>query len=119
MPKYTFKCSSCDLTKQQFVARTTKSIKCPDCDQGMSRLLPTLAGQSDVTETVDSYTGLKQREDHREVVEQRRDEYYWRVEVPRLVNSGTYSVETMLELGWIYLDEKDNIRINTKPKNKR
>lgn len=89
------------------------------CGMDMLRKLPTLSGQSDVHETVDSYTGTIQREDQRKIIEKRRDDYYWTVEVPRLVNSGTYSVETMLEQGWIYLDEKQQIQINNKPPSKR
>lgn len=118
MPKYTFKCSN-GHSSQRFTSRNVKEVDCKDCDQKMKQQLPTLSGQVDVTETIDDYTGIVHRADQREIVEQRRDEYYWTVEVPRMVNSGTYSVETMLEMGWIYIDDKDQVQINTKPPHRR
>jgi len=49
----------------------------------------------------------------------RSDNYFWSVEVPRLVNTGTYSIETMIENDWISVDDKGNIQINTRPPKKR
>jgi hypothetical protein len=85
----------------------------------MARNHPTLNGPSNVTEVVDKYTGIKQRTDQSLDIKQRKDEYYWTVEVPRLVNSGTYSVETMLENGWIIIDDNHQIKIQNKPPHKR
>lgn len=117
MPKYTFICEKCDTLVQKYTSRDKKAIKCK-CGGSLQRQLPR-PNKADVEETIDKYMGTKQRPDQREVVQQRRDEYYWTIEVPRLVNSGTYSVETMLEMGWIYLDEKNQIQINTSPPHKR
>lgn len=119
MPKYTFKCSNCSNEMQMFVSVKTKTFACKDCGMSMDRKLPKLSGQADVNETIDDYTGIVHRADQREIVEQRRNEYYWSVEVPRMVNSGTYSVQTMLDMGWIYLDEKNQIQIHTKPPHRR
>jgi len=35
--------------------------------------------------------------------------------VPRLVNSGTYGLDTMLENEWIWVDDNDKIHIYDKP----
>ena len=118
MPKYTFECQ-CGHVIQKYVNRSTSEIECLECGKQMPRRLPTLSGPADVNETIDSYTNTVHKQDHKEQVQKRRDEYYWKVEVPRLVNSGTYSVETMIEMGWIYLDEKGDIRTHTKPPHKR
>jgi len=119
MPKYTFKCES-GHTVQKIVSAKVREIECnhEGCTNSMCRQPPRLQ-QSDVEETIDKYFGTKQRPDQKDVVQQRRDEFYWTVEVPRLVNSGTYTVETMLEMGWIYLDVKNQVQINNKPPNKR
>jgi len=119
MPKYTFECQTCHNTRQIYTSSKVKEIYCDSCGKDMLRNLPTLSGKSNVRETVDNYTGLTHSEDQRVVVEQRRDEYYWSVDVPRLVNSGTYSVETMFDMGWVYFDEKNQIQVNTKPPHKR
>jgi predicted nucleic acid-binding Zn-ribbon protein len=120
MPKYTFVCPSCGANDQLVVGSHIKKMKCMTCkDSWMKRQLPTLSGPPDVQETVDKYTNQKQVADQREMVEQRRDEYYWSVEVPRLVNSGQYGIDTMLDLGWITIDDKDQIHVQTKPPHKR
>ncbi len=119
MPKYTFICSSCNSGMQKYVSRSIKELVCDKCNATMMRQLPNLSGPTDVTEVIDEYIGTTQKPDQRDLVEQRRDEYYWTVEVPRLVDSGTYTVETMLEMGWIYLDEKEQVRINDKPPHRR
>lgn len=119
MPKYTFKCQECGSAESLYLGRHVKSVTCKECGGETERQLPKLSGQVDVNEVIDGYTGVIHRPDQREIVEKRRNEYYWSVEVPRLVNSGTYSVETMLEMGWIYLDEKDHVQINDKPPHRR
>ena len=119
MPKYTFKCNNCNNQIDKYVSSKTRTSLCSECGSNMSRKLPTLSGKSEVKETVDSYTGIVHQEDQRELIEKRSDEFYWSVEVPRLVNSGTYTVETMLELGWIYIDDKDQVQINNTPPHRR
>jgi len=85
----------------------------------MERQMPILNGQSNVTEVVDKYMGIVWKEGQRELVKERHDEYYWSVEVPRLVNSGTYSLETMLQNGWVWIDDNEHIHTHTKPLHKR
>ncbi len=117
MPKYTFKCDN-GHTVQKYTSSSVTDFPCKACDAIMVRQMPKIQS-SDVSETVDKYTGTEWKADQREMVKQRRDEYYWSVEVPRLVNSGTYSIETMLENGWIYIDDKEQVQINTIPPHKR
>ncbi len=105
MPKYTFVCPVCNHSEQNYVPRKVSEVACEACysqgrkDVWMKRKMPTLAGRPDTTEVVDEYTGTVWKEDQQELIKQRKDEYYWSIEVPRLVNSGTYSIETMVEMG--------------------
>lgn len=119
MAKYTFKCQSCEWTGQKYASASSTSTTCEKCSGVADRQLPTLNGPANVTEVVDKYTGLTVRPDQKEQVKSRRDEYYWTVEVPRMVASGTYSVETMLENGWIFFDDSGKIHINKTPPHKR
>jgi len=118
MPRYTFTCSE-GHTLQKYTSVNNREFPCESCSNAMIRQPPKLDGPVDVHETVDKYMNIQQRSDQSELVKQRRDEYYWTVEVPRFVNSGTYTVETMLEMGWIYVDEKDEVQICTTPPHKR
>lgn len=115
MPKYTFHCSICGHNRQKVTSASVREIECTNCLNRATRIPPTLNGPSNVTEVVDEYTGIVRRRDQQEEVKQRRDEYYWSVEVPRFVQSGTYSVKTMLENNWIYFDDKEQMHIRTKP----
>ena len=119
MPKYTFVCKNCGNTKQKMVSRSKHIVDCDVCESEMDRQLPSLSGSPTVNETIDSYSGIVQPANQQETVQKRSDEYYWTVEVPRLVNSGTYSLETMLEMGWVTLDDKKQIRIQDKPPHRR
>src|SRR5690606_3461972 len=107
MPKYKFVCDFCGKEIYKFVKASRSEIACTSsCEGTMKRALPTLNGPTDVTEVVDKYTGTTWKQDQKDILKERRDEYYWTVEVPRLVNSGIYSIETMLENGWVYFDDK-------------
>lgn len=123
MPKYTFKCPECGLVEQQNVPRSVKEVSCcrcaPDKESWMKRQMPKLGGQSEVNETVDEYTGIVWKDGQRESIKERKEKFYWEVEVPRMVNSGTYSIETMLEMGWVYINDKDEMCINNKPPSER
>ena len=119
MPKYTFKCEKCGSEKQQYASRSSDSVPCTECDVSMKRCLPTLSGQPDITEIVNDYTGQTAKQDQSTMIKERRDKYYWSVEVPRLVASGTYGVDTMLELGWVWFDDKGHMQVNTKPPHER
>jgi len=119
MPKYTFKCSTCSNETQRSVPSSVISLSCPTCSSDMKRLLPRLNGSSRVNETVDNYLGVVRQVDQDEQIQLRKAEYYWTVEVPRFVASGIYSVETMLENSWIYIDEKGEVKVNDKPPHRR
>ena len=82
----------------------------------MQRDLPNISGNAQVTEVIDSYTGVSLDQNHKELVKDRRDQYFWEVEVPRLVQ--TMSVETCLENGWLVYDDRGDLVIN-KPPSKR
>jgi hypothetical protein len=82
----------------------------------MNRDLPQLSGAAQVTELVDTYTGVSLDQNHNALIKDRRDQYYWEVEVPRLIQ--TMSPETCLENGWLVYDDKGDLVIN-KPPSKR
>lgn len=115
MPKYTFVCTNCSLNKTLYANVTTLSIKCDQCSADMQRQIPK-NGSSAVSEIVDSYTGTKRDQDHDSLKKERRDNHYWEVEVPRLVQ--TYSLQTCLEEGWLVYNDKGDLVIN-KPPSKR
>jgi len=69
--------------------------------------------------TKDKYTNLKVIEDNAEAIKERRDKHYWGHEVPKLVASGIYGQDTMLQQGWISIDDFGAITINTKPPSAR
>lgn len=119
MPKYTFRCPSCGSDRQMYVPRLVEEVECKDCNGTMKRQMPTLNGPANVREVVDKYTGITHVDGQPDMVKERREDYYWSVEVPRLVNSGTYSVETMIENGWIQVDDAGKIHVNDKPPSKR
>jgi len=79
--------------------------------------MPTLRGLKN-TETVDKFTNKKHIDDQQSIISERKADYYWEVEVPKLVNSGVYGLDTMLEQGWVYYDEKHKLVTRTKPPQK-
>lgn len=119
MPKYSFQCPDCGATEDRYVSRSVKDITCAECHKISLRQMPTLNGPSSVTEVVDKYTGVTQRQNQKEEVQERRAEYYWTVEVPRFVASGIYSLDTMLENGWVWVDDNLQIHTNNRPPHKR
>jgi hypothetical protein len=119
MPKYTFVCSECGASDQRYVPKLVKEIECSICSKLAIRQLPTLNGPSSVTEVIDKYTGITHRRDQKEEVTARKEEYFWTVEVPRFVASGTYSLETMLENGWVWVDDNLQVHIHNKPPHRR
>ena len=119
MPKYTFTCSACNFSSQFYVSSKVKEKECLECWNMMKRQVPKLSGNSNVTETVNKYTNTSHRRDHSKIMKERQDEYYWTVEVPRMVASGTYSLETMLENGWVYFNDKKEMVVNDKPPHRR
>ena len=119
MPKYTFVCPKCSNSKTQLVSVTTETLPCDKCNELMPRQMPTLNGPSEVRETINSYTGTTWRKDQKEILAARQENYLWTVDIPRKVASGTYTVATMLEQGWIYIDDDGKVQTYTKPPHKR
>lgn len=117
MPKYVFKCSNCKSLQTKYAASSVESLPCSSCKEAAVRQFPNI-GSKKVTETVDPFLGIRHEEDHKKQMEDRRTEYFWEVEVPRLVESGTYSLETMLENGWVEYNEKGELVLG-KPKKKK
>jgi transcription elongation factor Elf1 len=116
MPKYNFTCSHCGTKRHKYVSVNVETVFCKTCGGDMQRDLPNISGNAQVTEVIDSYTGVSLDQNHKELVKDRRDQYFWEVEVPRLVQ--TMSVETCLENGWLVYDDRGDLVIN-KPPSKR
>lgn len=116
MPKYRFICD-CGAEVAKYTSASTLSVACAVCNGTMSRQIPASVEQSTVKELVDSYTGVHLPPDNKEILEARRSEYFWKVEVPRLVNE--YPVEHSLQEGWLYVDEQGKLQVQTKPPHKR
>lgn len=117
MPRYTFECKGGHVF-QAFALPQEDEFKCRFCSERAERRLPILSDKTDTKEKVDSFTGMQRAPDQREMVEDRNKEHYWSVEVPRLVSSGTYSLESMLEYGWVYYDDDGQIVIRDHPPNR-
>jgi hypothetical protein len=79
--------------------------------------MPNLSGLKN-TETVDKFTNKKRVENQEDILKERKADHYWEQVVPKLVESGTYSLETMLEQGWVYYNEKNELVTRTKPPQK-
>lgn len=115
MPKYTFKCRKCDNKKQIFASMKRVITPCSECGEYMDRQMPILSGPAQVKETVDKLTNKKWVNNQKDIIQDRRDVQYWKIEVPKLVSSGIYEMETMLEMNWVYFDDKKQLHIRTKP----
>jgi len=115
MPKYIYKCE-CGISVQKYTKSTTKEYKC-ECGKMAKRQMPKLRGLKN-TETVDKFTNKKHINNHQEILKERKADYYWEVVVPEMVNSGTYSIETMLEQNWVFYNEKGELVTRTKPPQK-
>jgi len=117
VPKYIFKCTECNKELTKYTPTSTKTIEC-ECGKTMDRQMPRLRGLKN-TETVDKFTNKKHIDDHQNILDERKADYYWSVEVPKMVKSGTYQLDTMLEQDWVSFNEKGDLVINTKPPGKR
>lgn len=117
MPKYTFECQGCHTRTQKYTNSYTKDIVCPECFALANRIFPNISGAR-TTETVDKLLNRKHIVDQPNAMKERKLDYYWEFEVPKLVDSGIYSVETMLEQGWIFYNEKGELVIRTAPPQK-
>lgn len=113
MPKYTFRCDKCEKEKQVYVPTSVKTQTC-ECGFDMDRKMPKIGG-TQVNELHDKYSGKSLIQDHKEIVNARKTDHYWSVEVPKMVNSGIYELGTMLEKDWVFFDEKGELVTRTKP----
>ena len=113
MPKYTFLCNKCGKSLQKYLPTSQRFSQC-DCGENVERQLPKVAPPK-TTECVDKMFNRKHVADQDNQMKERKLDYYWEVEVPKMVNSGIYSIETMLEQGWIYYNEKGELTTRTKP----
>lgn len=116
MPKYRFICD-CGAEVTKYTSASTFSLVCAVCSKSMNRQIPSSVEQSTVKELVDAYTGIHLPPDNKEILDARRSEYFWSVEVPRLVTQ--YPVEHSLQEGWMYVDEQGKLQVQTKPPHKR
>ena len=115
MAKYSFKCSSC-LREDKIYASVGKTEKACMCGETMHRMPPNTL-KPNVTELIDSYSGVHLSPDHRQEIDQRSLDHFWSVEVKRLCSS--YSPAECLHQGWAFLDEQGRFCIYDKPPNRR
>jgi len=115
MPKFRFLCGSCSLEVERYTSVKTEESKCPSCEGTMKRQLPG-SGSQVSREVMDPYTNVRTAPDEKLQNLARKTEYFWEVEVPRLVQ--TYSTQTCLEEGWLVYNDKGELVIN-KPPSKR
>ena len=116
MPKYTYKCSTCNKEVQKFASISDTIISCT-CGEDMSRKMPIIKSPK-VTEVIDKYSNKKHVEDQKSKLQERKLDYYWKHEVPKMVDSGVYALDTMLEQDWVYYDEKGSLVTRIKPPQK-
>lgn len=115
MAKFTFICSSCQASSQRYVSSKVESLDCPACSGRMNRQFPSNGSQK-VLEVVDPFTNVKHTPDQMLQDKARKTEYFWEVEVPRLIQ--TYGIQTCLEEKWLVYNDKGELVIN-KPPSKR
>lgn len=116
MPQYRFLCKKCKKEVTKIVPTTWDFIPC-ECGGAMEKQLPIL--KKVVTkEKVDTNRNIDWIDNQEKILEDRSLEHYWKVEVKRLVQSGSYSIKEMMENGWIYIDEYGNQQIRNTPPNK-
>lgn len=115
MPKFRFLCESCKLEVEQFASPKKELIECPTCKGPAKRQFPG-SGSQVMREVIDSYTNIRTAPDEKAQNLARKTEYFWDVEVPRLIQ--TYSLQTCLEEGWLVYNDKQELVIN-KPPSKR
>jgi hypothetical protein len=114
MPKFRFLCT-CGNQAEKFASPKTEETDCASCGSKMKRQFPG-SGSQQVREVVDSFTNTRQTPDAKTENLARKTEYFWEVEVPRLIQ--TYSLATCLDEGWLVYNDKGELVIN-KPPSKR
>lgn len=115
MAKFRFICASCHEEVQKYTTSKTDTITCNSCQGTMHRQFPSNGSQK-VLEVVDSFTNTKHTTDQIQQDKARKTEYFWEIEVPRLIQ--TYGIQTCLEEKWLVYNDKGELVIN-KPPSKR
>jgi hypothetical protein len=116
MPKFRYQCKTCNVSELRLVSNKDKQVLCKTCQTLMDRQMPNLVGQ-EVRETVDPLLNTSWKQDQKDILKERKEDYYWSVEVPRLVQ--THGLQTCLEQGWVWIDDKGQMHVHTKPPGKR
>lgn len=111
MPKYVFTCPDCKSEATRYTPSTTEQVGCK-CGKQMQRQLPNTA-PAEVRETIDTYTNVSWKDNQQALIAKRKEDHYWKVEVPRLVQK--YSLETCLEQKWLVYNERGELVINKPP----
>ena len=117
MAKFTYKCKDCDKIMNIYGSAKCRSFLC-ECGGSMEFQMPKTSN-STTYEKPNKESSTKWIEDHQQVIKSRKEKYFWQVEVPRLVASGIYSKESMLQNGWITITEEGKIVVNTVPPSQR
>jgi transcription elongation factor Elf1 len=117
MPKFRFLCEKCNNETIRYTPASVEKIKCGVCESDMDKQIPQSIPTPTVNELIDSYTGVSVPADNKSILESRRSEYFWKHEVPRLVQE--YPTDHSLKEGWLYYDEQGKIQVQTKPPYKR
>jgi len=112
MAKNRYRCNDCEKEETRY--SSSSDFPC-SCGGVLKRQMPRLAGHVQVNETVDKYRNVKHKQDQKKIIDDRKKTHYWSVEVPEMVASGTYSMETMLEMNWVYYNEQGELCTRTTP----
>ena len=118
MARYTFWCEYCGATEQVYVPSSCFQRTCSKCNQEMARQIPKVSKPT-VHEITDKRMGKKLIENNQEEIRIRKEHFFWEVEVPRLVQSGVYTMETMVANQWITMLDDKTFTVNTKPPSQR
>jgi transcription elongation factor Elf1 len=112
MPKYRFTCTSCSSQEEKYASVKQETAKCTSCGSESKREFPQ-SGSQVVREVVDSFTNVRHTDDFQKEIRDRKEEHFWEVEVPRMVQH--YSIETCLEEGWLVYNDKGELVIGKAP----
>ena len=112
MAKNRYKCNQCSNEEIKYTAIKEYACECGGC---MNRQMPKLSGEAQVNEVVDKYRNIKHKSYQKKTIQDRKLVHYWKVKVPQMVNSGVYSLQTMIEMGWVYYNEKEELCTRTSP----
>ncbi len=116
MPKFIFICNKCGKEVVKIVPASWSFIGC-ECGGNLIKQFPNLKKTVN-KEKVEQTRNIDWIEDQEKMVKDRSLEEFYKHEVPKLVQSGTFSVKEMEQKGWIYKDEKGHFQIRTTPPSK-